>query len=122
MRALAGRSAEAARQIKQLISASMDQVSSGTALADQAGHAMGNVVGAIKRVSQLVVDISTAMREQSTGVSQVGEAIAQLDQTTQQNAALVEETAAASQSLDDQARHLVASVGVFRIGAVAQPA
>ena len=122
VRALAGRSAEAARQIKQLITASLDQVSSGTTLADQAGHAMTDVVGAIKRVSQLVVDISTAMREQSTGVSQVGEAITQLDQTTQQNAALVEETAAASQSLDDQARHLVTSVGVFRIGAVAQPA
>jgi methyl-accepting chemotaxis protein len=73
-------------------------------------------------VSQLVVDISTAMREQSTGVGQVGEAIAQLDQTTQQNAALVEETAAASQSLDDQARSLVASVALFRIDAAAQMA
>ncbi|MDR7150475.1 methyl-accepting chemotaxis protein [Hydrogenophaga palleronii] len=122
VRALAGRSAEAARQIKQLITASLDQVNSGTALADQAGHTMTDVVGAIKRVSQLVVDISTAMKEQSTGVSQVGEAIAQLDQATQQNAALVEETAAASQSLDEQARQLVTSVGVFRIHAGAQPA
>ena len=120
VRALAGRSAEAARQIKQLIGASMDQVNSGTALADQAGHAMTDVVGAIKRVSQLVVDIATAMQEQSTGVGQVGEAIAQLDQTTQQNAALVEETAAASQSLDEQARHLVASVALFRIDTAAQ--
>jgi len=122
VRSLAGRSAEAARQIKQLVAASMEQVNSGTALADQAGHAMTDVVGAIKRVSQLVVDISTAMREQSTGVGQVGEAIAQLDQTTQQNAALVEETAAASQSLDHQARHLVASVALFRIDAAAQMA
>jgi len=122
VRSLAGRSAEAARQIKQLVAASMEQVNSGTALADQAGHAMTDVVGAIKRVSQLVVDISTAMREQSTGVGQVGEAIAQLDQTTQQNAALVEETAAASQSLDDQARSLVASVALFRIDAAAQMA
>jgi methyl-accepting chemotaxis protein len=100
----------------------MDQVNAGTALADQAGRAMTDVVGAIQRVSQLVVDISTAMQEQSTGVGQVGEAIAQLDQTTQQNAALVEETAAASQSLDEQARHLVVSVGQFRIGGAAQPA
>jgi methyl-accepting chemotaxis protein len=115
VRALAGRSAEAARQIKQLITASLDQVNSGTALADQAGNTMTDVVAAIKRVSQLVVDISAAMQEQSTGVSQVGEAITQLDQTTQQNAALVEETAAASQSLDEQARQLVTSVEVFRI-------
>jgi methyl-accepting chemotaxis protein len=122
VRALAGRSAEAARQIKQLVTASMDQVNSGTAQADQAGRAMTDVVSAIKRVSELVVDISTAMQEQSTGVGQVGEAIAQLDQTTQQNAALVEETAAASSSLDDQARHLVVSVGQFRISGAAQPA
>jgi methyl-accepting chemotaxis protein len=121
VRALAGRSAEAARQIKQLVTASMEQVDSGSALADQAGHAMTEVVGAIQRVSQLVVDISTAMQEQSTGVGQVGEAIAQLDQTTQQNAALVEETAAASQSLDDQARELVGAVGQFRISGAAQP-
>jgi methyl-accepting chemotaxis protein len=115
VRALAGRSADAARQIKQLIAASTEQVHTGTELADRAGHAMGEVVHEIKRVSQLVVDIANAMQEQSTGVGQVGEAIAQLDQTTQQNAALVEETAAASQSLDEQARHLVASVARFRI-------
>ncbi|MGI9217982.1 MAG: methyl-accepting chemotaxis protein [Hydrogenophaga sp.] len=117
VRALAGRSADAARQIKQLIAASMEQVHAGTDLADRAGSAMGEVVHEIKRVSQLVVDIANAMQEQSTGVGQVGEAIAQLDQTTQQNAALVEETAAASQSLDEQARHLVASVARFRLTA-----
>ena len=78
---------------------------------------MGEVVHKIKRVSQLVIDIAGAMQEQSTGMSQMGAAIAQLDQTTQQNAALVEETAAASQSLDEQARHLVASVAQFRISA-----
>ena len=115
VRSLAGRSADAARQIKQLIQASVDQVGSGTQLADQAGASMTEVVGAIRRVSQLVVDIAGAMQEQSIGVSQMGEAITQLDQATQQNAALVEETAAASQSLDDQARELVASVSVFRI-------
>jgi methyl-accepting chemotaxis protein len=115
VRALAGRSADAARQIKQLIEASVDQVGSGTELADQAGHAMTEVVASIRRVNQLVVDIAGAMQEQSTGVTQMGEAITQLDQATQQNAALVEETAAASQSLDDQARELVASVAVFRI-------
>ncbi len=117
VRALAGRSAEAARQIKQLIEASVDQVSSGATLADQAGSAMTEVVQSIRRVNQLVVDIAGAMQEQSTGVTQMGEAITQLDQATQQNAALVEETAAASQSLDDQARQLVASVAQFRIAA-----
>ena len=117
VRALAGRSAEAARQVKQLIAASQEQVGAGTALADRAGQAMSDVVREIKHVSQLVVDIAGAMQEQSTGVSQMGAAIAQLDQTTQQNAALVEETAAASQSLDEQARHLVASVAQFRISA-----
>lgn len=117
VRSLAGRSAEAARQVKQLIAASQEQVGAGTALADRAGQAMSDVVREIKHVSQLVVDIAGAMQEQSTGVSQMGAAIAQLDQTTQQNAALVEETAAASQSLDEQARHLVASVAQFRIGA-----
>ena len=115
VRALAGRSADAARQIKQLIEASVDQVGTGAALADQAGHAMTGVVASIRRVNQLVVDIAGAMQEQSTGVSQMGEAITQLDQATQQNAALVEETAAASQSLDDQARELVASVAAFQI-------
>jgi methyl-accepting chemotaxis protein len=115
VRALAGRSADAARQIKQLIEASVDQVGTGAALADQAGAAMTGVVASIRRVNQLVVDIASAMQEQSTGVTQMGEAITQLDQATQQNAALVEETAAASQSLDDQARELVASVAAFQI-------
>ena len=115
VRALAGRSADAARQIKLLIEASVDQVGTGTELADQAGSAMTEVVAAIRRVNQLVVDIAAAMQEQSTGVNQMGEAITQLDQATQQNAALLEESAAASQSLDDQARELVASVAVFQI-------
>ena len=118
VRSLAGRSAEAARQVKQLVATSQEQVGHGTELADRAGQAMGEVVHEIKRVSQLVVDIASAMQEQSVGVSQVGAAITQLDQTTQQNAALVEETAAASQSLDEQARHLVASVARFRIHAL----
>ena len=115
VRALASRSADAARQVKQLVAASQEQVGSGTALADRAGQSMNEVVHEIKRVSQLVVDIAGALQEQSSGVSQVGAAIAQLDQTTQQNAALVEEAAAASQSLDEQARHLVAAVTRFRI-------
>ena len=115
VRALASRSADAARQVKQLVAASQEQVGSGTTLADRAGQSMSEVGHEIKRVSQLVVDIAGALQEQSSGVSQVGAAIAQLDQTTQQNAALVEETAAASQSLDEQARHLVAAVARFRI-------
>jgi methyl-accepting chemotaxis protein len=121
VRSLASRSADAARQIKLLVADSKEQVNTGTALADRAGQAMNDVVHEIKRVSQLVVDIADTMREQSAGMSQVGVAIAHLDQATQQNAALVEETAAASQSLDEQARHLVASVARFRIDATAQP-
>jgi len=115
VRALAVRSADAARQIKQLVAASQEQVGNGTDLADQAGQAMQSVVHEIQRVSQLVMDIAGAMQEQSTGVVQVGAAIAQLDQTTQQNAALVEETAAASQGLDAQARQLMGSVARFRL-------
>ena len=117
VRSLAGRSADAARQIKLLVADSLAQVNTGTELADRAGQAMNEVVHEIQRVSQLVVDIAATMQEQSAGMSQVGVAIAQLDQATQQNAALVEETAAASQSLDEQARHLVASVAQFRLSA-----
>jgi methyl-accepting chemotaxis protein len=115
VRALASRSADAARQIRELIAASLEQVNSGMAQADRAGAAMNGVVASIRRVSQLVADIASAMQEQSTGVTQVGAAIAQLDQTTQQNAALVEETAAAAQGLDEQARQLVASTALFRL-------
>jgi methyl-accepting chemotaxis protein-1 (serine sensor receptor) len=116
VRSLAGRSAEAAREIKSLITASVERVEQGTALADQAGATMTEVVASIQRVTAIVGEISSASAEQSAGVAQVGEAIGQMDQTTQQNAALVEESAAAAESLRQQARQLVQAVAAFRLG------
>ncbi|RQO82609.1 methyl-accepting chemotaxis protein [Acidovorax sp. FJL06] len=117
VRSLAGRSAEAAREIKSLISASVERVAQGSALVDRAGATMNEVVGAIRRVTDIVGEISAASHEQSLGVSQVGEAVTQMDQVTQQNAALVEEMAAAASSLQNQAEDLVQVVSVFRLGA-----
>ena len=117
VRSLAGRSAAAAREIKQLISASVERVEQGTAQVDRAGSTMNEVVAAIRRVTDIVGEISTASHEQSLGVAQVGEAVAQMDQVTQQNAALVEEMAAAAGSLKGQAQDLVHVVSVFRLGA-----
>lgn len=116
VRSLAGRSAEAAREIKTLISASVERVAQGNALVDRAGATMGEVVGAIRRVTDIVGEISAASHEQSLGVAQVGEAVTQMDQVTQQNAALVEEMAAAASSLKNQAEDLVQVVAVFRLG------
>jgi methyl-accepting chemotaxis protein-1 (serine sensor receptor) len=115
VRSLAGRSAEAAREIKSLISASVERVEQGTALVDQAGSTMIEVVAAIQRVAGIVGQISAASAEQSAGVAQVGEAIGQMDRATQQNAALVEESAAAAESLRQQAGQLVQAVAVFRL-------
>nr|WP_297384445.1 methyl-accepting chemotaxis protein [uncultured Roseateles sp.] len=117
VRSLATRSAAAAKEIKQLIEDSAVRVEEGTTLVDQAGATMGEVVGAIRRVTDIMCEISAASAEQSTGVSQVGQAVAQMDQATQQNAALVEESAAAADSLKQQARRMVESVGVFKIEA-----
>ena len=117
VRSLAGRSAEAAKEIKRLINASVEQVEQGTVLVDQAGVTMGEVVGGIKRVTDLMGEISAASHEQSQGVSQVGEAVMQMDQVTQQNAALVEEMAAAASSLKAQAQDLVGTVAVFKLAA-----
>jgi len=117
VRSLAGRSAEAAKEIKSLISASVERVEQGSALVDQAGTTMTEVVSSIKRVTDLVGEISAASTEQSQGVSQVGEAVAQMDKTTQQNAALVEEMAAAASSLQSQAQDLVQTVAVFKLSA-----
>ena len=114
VRSLAGRSAEAAREIKQLITDSVGRVAQGTALVDQAGATMNEVVASIRRVTDIMGEISAASSEQSQGVAQVGVAVAQLDQTTQQNAALVEQMAAAADSLSSQARELVRAVSVFR--------
>jgi methyl-accepting chemotaxis protein len=115
VRNLAGRSAEAAKEIKQLITASVERVEHGTALVDQAGETMTEVVGAIQRVTDIMGEISAASIEQSAGVSQVGEAVSQMDQVTQQNAALVEESAAAAESLKSQARALVQAVAFFNL-------
>ena len=115
VRTLAGRSAEAAREIKSLIANSVEQVEQGTALVDQAGETMKEIVLAIQRVSDTVAEISAASQQQSAGVSQVGDAVSQMDQVTQQNAALVEESAAAADSLRKQAQALVQAVASFRL-------
>jgi methyl-accepting chemotaxis protein len=115
VRTLAGRSAEAAKEIKALIDDSVARVDQGTALVDQAGATMSEVVSSIRRVTDIMGEISAASSEQSQGVSQVGEAITQMDQATQQNAALVEESAAAADSLQSQAQDLVQSVAVFKL-------
>ena len=116
VRTLAGRSAEAAKEIKALINASVQQVDQGTSLVDQAGQTMQEIVTAIQQVTDIVAEISSASNEQSLGVSQVGEAVTQMDQVTQQNAALVEEMAAAAGSLKNQAQDLVQTVAVFNLG------
>ncbi|WP_443114137.1 methyl-accepting chemotaxis protein [Herbaspirillum seropedicae] len=116
VRSLAQRSATAAREIKELITASVEQVGQGTQLADQAGKTMEEIVTSIRRVSDIMVGINAATAEQNTGIAQVGQAVTQMDTTTQQNAALVEESAAAAISLSGQARELVQAVAVFRLG------
>ena len=115
VRSLAGRSADAAKEIKSLINASVEKVEHGTALVDEAGTTMTEVVGSIRKVSDLVGEISSASNEQAAGVAQVGEAVSQMDQATQQNAALVEEMAAAASSLKSQAGELVQTVAVFKL-------
>jgi methyl-accepting chemotaxis protein len=115
VRSLAGRSAEAAKEIKTLISDSVERVEQGTALVDQAGATMTEVVSSIRRVTDIMGEISAASSEQSSGVAQVGEAVTQMDQATQQNAALVEEMAAAASSLKGQAQELVGTVAVFKL-------
>jgi len=115
VRTLAQRSAEAAKEIKGLIGRSVEQVEQGTALVDRAGKTMGEIVGSIQRVSAIVAEISSASQVQSSGISQVGDAIGQMDQVTQQNAALVEESAAAAESLKGQAQQLVQAVAVFNL-------
>ena len=115
VRLLAGRSAEAAREIKSLISASVERVEQGTALVDQAGATMVEVVQSIQRVTEIMAGITSASNEQAQGVAQVGEAVTQMDQATQQNAALVEQMAAAAASLKSLADELVHAVSVFKL-------
>ncbi|MES2297975.1 MAG: methyl-accepting chemotaxis protein [Pseudomonadota bacterium] len=115
VRSLASRSAEAAKEIKGLIAASVDKVAKGSSLVDQAGSTMSEVVGAIRKVTDLMGEISIASNEQAVGVNQVGEAVQNMDEVTQQNAALVEEMAAAAGSLKAQAGDLVKVVATFKL-------
>ncbi len=115
VRTLAQRSAQAAREIKSLITGSVEQVEQGAALAQRAGGTMSGIVQAIQRVRDIIGEISTASGEQSGGVTQVAQAVTQMDDATQRNAALVEESAAAAASLRQQARQLVEAVAVFNV-------
>ena len=117
VRTLAQRSADAAKEIRGLIQTSVERVAQGSALVDRAGNTMEEVVASIGRVSAIVAEISAASSEQSAGVSQVGEAVMHMDQATQQNAALVEESAAAADSLRLQAQELLQAVALFRLNA-----
>jgi methyl-accepting chemotaxis protein len=115
VRSLAQRSADAAKEIKSLITASVEQVEMGTALVDRAGSTMQLIVNSIQRVTDIVGEITSASEEQSSGVQQVGQAVSQMDQATQQNAALVEQSAAAAESLKHQAQALVEVVSHFQL-------
>ncbi len=115
VRSLAGRSAEAAKEIKSLISASVERVALGSDQVSEAGGTMQEVVQAIQQVADLMDSISAASSEQASGVSQIGEAVGHMDQTTQQNAALVEEMSAAAASLRARAHELVQCVAAFRL-------
>jgi len=115
VRSLAGRSAEAAKEIKKLIDVSVERVNQGNHLVDMAGTTMTEVVTSIQRVTDIMGEISMASSEQAAGVAQVGDAVTQMDHVTQQNAALVEEMAASASSLQSQAQDLVQAVSVFRL-------
>ena len=115
VRSLAQRSAEAAKEIKALIGASVDKVESGSKLVADAGQTMQEIVGSVQRVTDIIGEITAAASEQSDGIGQVNTSVTQLDKMTQQNAALVEESAAAAESLKDQAQKLAAVVGTFRL-------
>ncbi len=116
VRKLAQRSADAAKEIKSLITDSVAKVEDGGRLVEQSGHTLKEIVTAIKKVSDIVAEMTAASREQATGIEQVNKAILQMDQMTQQNAALVEQTAAASQSMEDQADKLQQLLAFFRLG------
>jgi methyl-accepting chemotaxis protein len=117
VRSLAKRSAEAASEIKTLIGASVEKVEAGTRQVAEAGTTISEIVANAQKISSLIHHITTAANEQSQGIGQVNGAVGQLDQMTQQNAALVEESAAAAQSLQDQAQKLAGVVATFRLSA-----
>jgi methyl-accepting chemotaxis protein len=118
VRTLAQRSAAAAREIKTLINSSVERVEAGNRLVNTAGSSMQNIVDSVRRVTDIMAEISAASQEQTDGIEQINQAVTQMDQVTQQNAALVEEAAAASESLQDQAAKLAQAVSVFRLGDV----
>jgi methyl-accepting chemotaxis protein len=122
VRNLAHRSATAAKEIKVLIDDSVNQVEDGARLVDQAGATMGDIVGSVRRVSDIIGDIAAATEEQTAGIGQINEAIAQMDQVTQQNAALVEQASAASGAMQDQAGQLLRAVSVFKLAGEGQSA
>jgi methyl-accepting chemotaxis protein-1 (serine sensor receptor) len=115
VRSLAQRSSAAAKEIKGLIDTSVERVQAGSALVDEAGRTMSEIIGAVQRVTDIMGEIAAASQEQSGGIDQVARAVTQMDEVTQQNAALVEEAAAAAQSLEDQAGRLRAAVAVFNL-------
>ncbi|MCY4743608.1 methyl-accepting chemotaxis protein [Pelomonas sp. UHG3] len=122
VRLLAGRSAEAAKEIKTLIGNSVERVENGSRLVEAAGSTMGEIVASVQRVQDIIGEISSAATEQSDGIATVNTSVVQLDQMTQQNAALVEESAAAAESLKEQAQRLIEAVSVFRVsGHESQP-
>jgi methyl-accepting chemotaxis protein len=122
VRNLAQRSAAAAKEIKELIGDSVEKVEAGSKLVDQAGSTMEEVVGSVRRVTDLIGEIAAASEEQRSGIEQVNQAITQMDQVTQQNAALVEQAAAAADSMQEQAHQLAALVGTFQTGRAVQAA
>ena len=115
MRGLTQRFADVARQIKSVIGDSIDSVDAGAQLVGQAGRAMQEIVDSIDKVALVMADIKSASAGQSAGIAQVNQALSQMDQVTQQNAALVEEAAASAEPLRDQAESLARSVGVFKL-------
>jgi methyl-accepting chemotaxis protein len=119
VRSLAQRSANAAKEIKELIEASVTKVGEGSQLVNQAGSTMAEIVGSVKRVTDIMAEISAASAEQSAGIEQVNQTIVQMDETTQQNAALVEEASAAARSMEEQAQALAEAVGRFNVGTAA---
>jgi methyl-accepting chemotaxis protein len=116
VRSLAGRSAAAAKEIKDLIGASVANVTEGCKLVEQAGSTMDEIVVGVRRVADLMREVTVASQDQTSGIEQVNQAVGQMDQVTQQNAALVEEAAAAAQSLEQQAQSLLHTVSVFHLG------
>ncbi|MFC3656247.1 HAMP domain-containing protein [Xanthomonas hyacinthi] len=122
VRTLAQRSANAAKEIKGLIDDSVTRVAEGSALVDRAGQTMQEIVSSVQRVTDIMGEISAASQEQSSGIEQINQTVTQMDEATQQNAALVEEASASARALEEEARRLSEAAAVFRLGAADSPA